>query len=66
MNRAIEPGALSATPQTPAPRRVLPRILLHGLILVLAAAAAVPCLRRPLAEARTAVQSGTPAGLPRK
>jgi hypothetical protein len=41
MNRAFEPGALTATPQTPAPRRLLPRILLHGLALVLAAAAFV-------------------------
>jgi hypothetical protein len=41
MNRAFDPAAVTAAPQTPAPRRLLRRVLLHCLLLVLAGAAFV-------------------------
>src|SRR5262249_30829216 len=41
MNRAFDPAAMAAAAQTPAPRRLLRRVLLHSLFLALAAGAFV-------------------------
>jgi hypothetical protein len=41
MNRVLEPQIPTAHPQTPAPRRIVRRLLLHSVLLVLAAVAFV-------------------------